>query len=225
MESHTSRHPSVPYILPFAVFLLFLAAGNFLPFGPAWDYPARVIVVGTLLLLASWRVIRLRPDRATQSALVGMGVFVLWIGPDLLWPGYRGHWLFSNPLTGIVGSTLSEDVRQNLPFLVFRIAGTAILVPVIEELFWRAWLMRYLISPHFQTVRLGTYGPTSFWVTAALFAVEHGPYWDVGFMAGIAYGWWMIRTKSLADCILAHAVTNLSLAVYVILGGRWEFWL
>jgi hypothetical protein len=74
-------------------------------------------------------------------------------------------------------------------------------------------------------VRLGAYSALSFWATAALFASEHGPYWEVGLLAGIAYGWWMIRTKSLADCILAHGVTNLLLAAYVLLQGRWEYWL
>ena len=76
------------------------------------------------------------------------------------------------------------------------------LVPVLEELFWRGWLMRWLIRPDFEAVRLGTYTHYSFWVTAALFAAEHGPYWDVGLLAGIIYNWWMVRTGRLADCIV-----------------------
>jgi len=56
----------------------------------------------------------------------------------------------------------------------------------------------------------------SFWVTAALFAAEHGPYWDVGLLAGILYNWWMVRTGRLADCIVAHAVTNGLLAARVL---------
>ncbi len=97
-------------------------------------------------------------------------------------------------------------------------------VPMLEELFWRGWLMRWLISPKFETVPLGAYQAGSFWITAALFASEHGPYWDVGLVAGIAYNWWMIRTRSLADCILAHAVTNGCLCWYVVVTHRWEYW-
>jgi membrane protease YdiL (CAAX protease family) len=58
-----------------------------------------------------------------------------------------------------------------------------------------------------------------------LFASEHGAYWDVGLAAGVAYNWWMVRTRSLGDLILAHAVTNLCLSVYVIAAGKWEYWL
>ncbi len=90
------------------------------------------------------------------------------------------------------------------------------LVPVIEELFWRGWLMRYLINPAFQKVPLGAYTGTAFWATAVLFATEHGAYWEAGLLAGLIYNWWMIRTGNLADCMVAHAVTNSCLAVYVV---------
>ena len=59
---------------------------------------------------------------------------------------------------------------------------------------------------------------------AGLFAVEHGPYWDVGFATGILYNWWMVRTKSLGDLILAHGITNACLSGYVVAAGKWEYW-
>jgi len=77
----------------------------------------------------------------------------------------------------------------------------------------------------FYELPLGYYAAQAFWVSALLFASEHGIYWDVGLAAGLAYNWWMVRTRSLADCILAHAVTNACLAAYVLLAGRWEYWL
>lgn len=217
------RNRSVAYVLPFAVFLGFLAIKGFVP--PGIEYPARIIVVTAVLLLFSRRVIVLRPGRPVSSALVGIAVFLVWIGPDLIWPEYRQHWLFSNALMGRAESSLPSDVRVDFVFLFLRVTGTALLVPVVEELFWRAWLMRYLISPRFETVQLGTYTALSFWVTAALFSSEHGPYWDVGLLAGIAYNSWMIRTRSLADCILAHGVTNACLAAYVISMNHWQYWL
>ena len=219
------KHPAIPYILPFVVFLGFLGIRGILPFDAGWEYPIRVITVTAVLLAVSRPVIRLKPRHAARSVGLGLAVFAVWIAPDLLWPAYRGHWLFQNPLTGSARSSLPDGTVKDLLFLTFRIAGMAILVPIIEELFWRAWLMRYLISPDFRNVRLGAYTAMSFWLTALLFASEHGPYWDVGLLAGIAYGWWMIRTRSLADCIIAHAVTNLALGVYVVVLARWEYWL
>ena len=47
----------------------------------------------------------------------------------------------------------------------------------------------------------------------------------MGLLAGIAYNGWMVRTRNLADCILAHAVTNACLAAYVLLAGAWDYWL
>jgi CAAX prenyl protease-like protein len=84
--------------------------------------------------------------------------------------------------------------------------------------------MRRLISPRFEKVLLGTYRGEAFWLTAVLFASEHGAYWDVGLAAGVIYNWWMIRTRSLADCILAHAATNAALAAYVLLAHQWQYW-
>ncbi len=74
-------------------------------------------------------------------------------------------------------------------------------MPILEELFWRGWMMRWLIDSGFQKVPLGNYVPSAFWLVAVLFASEHGPYWEVGFVAGIIYNWWMVRTRNLADCI------------------------
>ncbi len=216
-----AQYRSLPYVAPFVVFLFFLAIKAYVPF----EYPIRVVAVTAVLLIFSRRVISLRPARPAASILVGVIVFAVWIGPDLLWPAYRQHWLFHNSLLGSPRSSLPADLRVDPVFLIFRVIGTALLVPVVEELFWRAWLMRYLISPDFRNVRLGAYTAMSFWLTALLFASEHGPYWDVGLLAGIAYGWWMIRTRSLADCIIAHAVTNLALGVSVVVLARWEYWL
>ena len=71
-------------------------------------------------------------------------------------------------------------------------------MPIIEELFWRAWLMRWLVSADFENVPLGTYTPSSMWISSLLFASEHGPYWEVGLIAERAYNLLMVRTKSSA---------------------------
>ena len=97
--------------------------------------------------------------------------------------------------------------------------------PILEELFWRGWLMRWLIITDFARCRWARTRPYAFWVTALLFASEHGSYWDVGLLTGIIYNWWLIRTRNLANCILAHAVTNGCLAAYVLGWGQWQYWL
>jgi CAAX prenyl protease-like protein len=159
------------------------------------------------------------------SILLGTAVFAVWIGPDVLWAGYRDHWLFQNAITGELTSSLPDSMRIDMMVLLCRTIRAAVLVPVIEELFWRGWLMRWLIDDDFEKVPLGAYTTRAFWITALLFASEHGPYWEVGLLAGVAYNWWIIRSKRLGDCIVAHAVTNALLSAYVIAAGKWEYWM
>ncbi len=215
-----------PYVLPFATLILLLAVGAHVGLRPPFAYPIRTLAVLAVLLVFSRGVIAFRPAQAIWSVVLGIAVFVIWILPDLLFPGYRHHWLFENALTGAAsGSLPPAAVRGSLWYLCFRVGGAALLVPVVEELFWRAWFMRWLISPDIAKVPMGKYSAQAFWITAVLFASEHGVFWDVGLAAGILYNWWMIRTRSLADCILAHAVTNGCLAVYVLATGQWQYWL
>jgi CAAX prenyl protease-like protein len=218
-------HPSLEYAAPFLVFVALLGGERLVPLGPHLLYVLRVLLVSLVTLALSRRVISLRISWFWQSAAVGVLVWAVWIGPDLLWPTYRHSWLFENSLTGTARSSLPATLRAERFFLLVRLAGSSLLVPVIEELFWRSWLLRWLIDRQFWKIPLGTYTAASFWTVAVLFAGEHGPYWDVGLLAGIIYNWWMIRTRSLGDCILSHAVTNACLGAYVILSGQWQYWL
>jgi hypothetical protein len=219
------RWPSLPYVLPFASFMAFLAIQNFAALPPSIDYPLRVIALSVILWVFSRHVIDLRFTHGLQSVILGAAVFVIWVGPDILFPGYRQHWLFQNAILGRMGAPVSEQILMAPVVLWTRIIRAVVLVPIIEELFWRAWLMRWLISPRFEQIKLGAYAPMAFWVTAVLFASEHGPYWDVGLITGVIYNWWMVRTRSLGDCILVHAVTNACLCGYVVATRHWEYWL
>lgn len=212
------------YLAPYAFFLLFLLAGQRLPFDWRWEAPLRFALLGAICVVCWPRDLSLRPAHPLLSAGVGALVFLIWIAPEVLDPHYRQHLLFSNSVVGSVHSSANADALQNGWFLLWRTLRAAILAPVVEELFWRGWLMRWLVRPEFETVPLGTYTPVAFWATALLFASEHGPYWDVGLAAGIIYNWWMIRVRSIADCIWMHAVTNGLLSGYVILAKQWQYW-
>jgi CAAX protease family protein len=216
--------PSLPYVFPFGAFLFFLAIQKYVGLDPRIEYPLRDLILIAILWIVSRDVIELRSFHRLETALLGVVVFVIWIGPDLLFPGYRHFWLFNNPILGAAETAPPENVLLMPVVLWSRIFRAVVLVPIIEELFWRAWLMRWLISPQFEKVPLGTYQRAAFWITAALFASEHGSYWDVGLIAGIAYNWWMVRTRSLGDCILVHAVTNACLCGYVVATHHWEYW-
>lgn len=221
----STRSPALPYIVPFGVFMAFVALHSVLPLPDLADQWVRVLVLTMVLALIARPVVDVRVRRMIPSLAIGVVVFAIWIGPDLLFPGYRQHWLFQNAITGAARSTLSIPAQGQAGVLALRFFRAVVIVPIVEELFWRAWLMRWLISADFEKVPLGAYAPASFWAVAVLFAAEHGSYWEVGLLAGVIYNWWAIRTRSLGDLILAHAVTNACLGAYVIAAGKWEYWL
>src|SRR6185369_13324466 len=150
------RFPSVPYVLPFAVFLLVLGVRNTLPISPVWEYPLRIFLTVAAILLVSRGVFSWKPVAPVGSVSIGILVFLIWIAPDLISPAYRQHWLFQNSITGRVASSIASEDQWNFQFLIFRILGSTLVVPIIEELFWRGWLMRYIISSDFRSVPLGT---------------------------------------------------------------------
>ena len=102
---------------------------------------------------------------------------------------------------------------------------SVVAIPILEELFWRGFLMRWLVNRDFSSVPLGKWSLEAFLIVAVLFASEHGPYWDVGLLTGMVYNAWMIRTRNLWDCILAHSATNACLAAFVIGWNQWHYWL
>jgi hypothetical protein len=215
---------SFPYVAPFVILLAVIGLQPWIPLPPLALQVLAVGILAAVIRLIAWPVVDFHVKNWTGSLLLGAGVFALWIAPDALFPGYRGHWLFSNAILGAVSPGLPEAVRGDALVLLLRGLRAALIVPIIEELFWRAWLMRWLMSSDFATVPLGKYSANAFWIVAILFASEHGPYWEVGLATGILYNWWMIRTRSLGDLILTHGVTNLCLSVYVVAAGKWEYW-
>jgi CAAX prenyl protease-like protein len=206
------------------VYIGFMAADSAIHLPVLWYYSARLLAVLLTIGLVSRPVLSFRVTFPLASIGIGIAVFLIWIGPDVLW-GYRHHWLFSNSITGTAASSIAPAIRQDVMLIVLRVASSVALVPVLEELFWRGWLMRWLIEKDFLKVPLGTYAPAAFWIVVVLFASEHGPYWEVGLAAGIVYNWWIVRTRNLADCMLAHAVTNGLLSVYVLKMDQWQYWL
>lgn len=149
------------------------------------------------------------------SVLLGLLVFVLWIHMDWDFATF-GQSSGFNPY-------LLEDDSQRLVIIASRLFGAVLVVPVMEELFWRSFLLRYTINADFMKVRIGTYSLGSLLICAVLFGLEHHLVL-AGIMAGLAYSGLLYWTRSIAQCILAHAVTNLALGIYVLNTGAWQFW-
>lgn len=108
-------------------------------------------------------------------------------------------------------------------FIAVRLFGASVVVAIFEELFWRSFILRYIINPDFTKVPIGAFTWPSFLISAALFGTEHH-LWLAGIMAGLFYNLLLYRTKHLFYPVLAHGITNFCLGIYVMTTGNWQFW-
>ena len=214
-------------IAPFALFMLLLALRGAAPadgswgFDPRWLYGVSVLMVGALLAWF-WRdygelVKQLAPTtREISWALaVGLVVFWLWIHLDAPWMTIGQPSAPFAPLTA--------DGRLDWPLVVTRWIGAALLVPVMEELFWRSFLMRWIERPTFQGVDPQRVGLRAVVLSSFVFTLAH-TLWLAAAIAGLAYAMLYVRTGKLWVPVIAHAVTNGALGVWVVATGNWQFW-
>jgi hypothetical protein len=225
---------AMPRILPFALFMAFIAvdagirwvsgllaspASDSLPLF-LWLYPVRTaVVLGALVYLwPAYRELRQHIWTSWPEALltlaVGVVVYLAWMRMD--WP-----WAMQGRPTGY--NPFQAGAGWGVILAGIRLFGATVVVPVMEELFWRSFLIRYLVTPAFTAVRLGTYTPLSFGATVVLFGLEHH-LWLAGMMAGVAYNLLLYNTHRLWPCIVAHALTNLLLGIHVLVTGAWHWW-
>jgi len=212
----------LPYVAPFLCFALFTYAGAAQPAAAHYWYAAKTVAVGALLVALAPRLPELswRAPAADWAVAVvaGVAVLVVWVAPEqLLAPLNIGE------ATGFDPYGFGLSPAATWAVIAVRIAGAALVVPVMEELFWRAFLMRYMVQSDFLGVPLGAYRPFAFFVVAVAFGFEHHR-WLVGIVAGLAYGGLLVWRRRLLPCIVAHAVTNLGLGLYVVATHNWTFW-
>ena len=191
-------------IAPFATWIALMTV---LP-ATTWAYAVRTAAVALLLLCACClkgpRSSFLTSGKDSASPLwgiaVGLAVFAIWILPeqfDLPW--YRRFC--------IIGEGGTQAVAEaSAVMIAIRLIGSAFVISVAEELFFRKWLI----------------GFAGFWPMVALFAVEHDR-WLVAAICGVAYGWLYLR-RGLGAAIAAHVTTNLALGLWVLKTGQWQFW-
>lgn len=208
--------PIWQFILPFVVFMLFTALAPYTGEMSHWVYCIKTLVVSLILYLC-WPSGEWRGEwKCVESVIVGLLVLVLWIFLDPFYP----HLSESKPF---VPELQSMGSILFYTWLSIRILGSSLMVPLMEELFWKSFLVRWVINPDFQKVAHGAMTIQAFAVSTLLFGLEHNR-WLSGIVAGMLYNLLWYRSKGIKACVLAHAVTNLGLSIYVIYSGEWTFW-
>ena len=211
-------------VLPFALYMLFLAlektvAEQLPSLDVRWIYPVKILAV----MVALWRYravyteLLVRPNWrwcGLIAPLLGLLVFVLWINLD-------GGWMNLGGGPGFDPRNAGGGIEWHL--VVPRLLGAALVVPLMEELFWRSFLLRWVQKPQFLELAPVQIGLRAVLISSLLFGIEHS-LWLAGIVAGLAYAWIYRASGNLWPPIVAHATTNLVLGLWVLQTGAWQFW-
>lgn len=239
MERRLADRPDLPLITPMLVYLVLLGLRDvLLPYEYGW---LAALIRGAGGLTVVWLVRRHLPPwgRAHWPLAAGMGVLIAagW---------YYGQHVCNGlgvpqrlPLPFFPGEAVPVDPREKLGSgglfwwtVVARVGVATTAVPVVEELFWRAFLLRALIRwSEFEKVALGTFTWRSFLVTSALSTLQHPDNWAVSIPCWFAFNALMYWKKSILFLVLVHGFTNLFLYAWVVLNAvrwgdssAWMFW-
>ena len=222
-EYMVNQNNILPRVLPFTIYILFLALTDYLTpvsislsIDVKWLYTVRVVLVLTTLLYFWRNYIELEVKPVAKdlayALLAGIFVFLVWILPYPAWAGFNNNLNSLNPV-------LDRDTL----WLSSRFIGAAFIVPVMEEIFWRSLVMRWIDNKNFINFSPKNVSFLSMIVSSAVFASAHH-LWLAGLIAGIVYGALYIKCNNLWIPIVAHAVTNGVLGIWVMSTGNWQYW-
>ncbi len=217
------------YTLPMAAFLALIWVGTLGAETPAgntaypWAYVARALLVGIMLIAFRRAFTRIKWNHWWLGLIVGLLGAAQWIGMQL-W--LQDHFKFFKP-EGISFNpdAFFPDPRLRWAFIILRLFGAALVVPVMEELFWRDFAWRTIIAPNdFKLAHVGEWDWKAFVIVPLIFSAVHGNWWLTAIVWAFLIGALLAYTKSLGACMIAHATTNLLLGLYVLHTKQWFFW-
>ena len=225
--------PAIARVAPFVVFLLLTyCQGKFGEESRYWFYFAKTVVGAWLVWEMRGVVTEMRWALSWEAVVVGVGVCAMWVGLDGFYPKtsavMANFGLGKSNAADVLGAwnphaQFGDGTTLASFFIAVRILGSSLVVPALEEVFFRSFLYRYIAKPDFQSVPLGQFAALPFFLTSAVFAFEHEQ-WLAGLLCGFAYQGLVLWKKRLGDAIVAHGITNFLLGVWVVWKGAWNFW-
>jgi len=227
-------------VAPFLVFVgLTSCQGAFGEASRYWFYLIKTFA-GAGMVWAIWpRISEMRWRASWDAILVGVVVFLIWVGLDGRYPSADS--MFKTilcPLLKPLGfekwcSVSAKAVPWNphaqfgfalaWVFAIVRLLGSVVVVPPLEEVFYRSFLYRFIARQDFQAMPLNQFRLGPFLIAAAIFGFSHYE-WLPGILCGMLYHGLVLRHNRLGEAMTAHAVTNFLLGLWVISRSAWHFW-
>jgi membrane protease YdiL (CAAX protease family) len=222
------------HIVPFLSWLVLMSVLGRVGLTDAWAYAIRAaLCLGLFIWFRPWRYYSgLSVRHLPLSFGVGVLVCLLWIVPEVGLGGKMSdlrelYLRFGILPLGRLPSSLSPSPYDpsvcGWLLTLIRLSGSAFVIAILEEFFWRGFLYRRLLGSDFVHTDAGEFDWEAFLIMVALFGVEHRR-WLAGALAGAAYGLLYIRTRDIWSVCIAHVLTNFLLGVYVIRSGAYIFW-
>ncbi|MFN0195951.1 MAG: CAAX prenyl protease-related protein [Planctomycetaceae bacterium] len=218
------------FIAPYVAFLLLTYAESLSPLKEYYPsvYALKIVLVAIVCWFCRGAYPSISRTGLGYAILAGVLGFVLWIGLcELNLEGSLNAFLPSGlrpaPRVGFNPWAVMDDPTLRMAFLCIRFFGLVAIVPLIEELFMRGWLWRYLQADDFTKVPWGNPSRASLLGVTLFFAITHPEYIAATVWSLLISGLF-IRTRNLWSCITAHALTNLLLGAYIVWTEHWELW-
>ena len=214
-DSGSFENPAAPYVLPFVAILAAGMIAHALSGGFEWLYPLRFFAAVAALMLfrrdyakLDWRI-----DWTGPAA--GAVMFAIWIGMDR----------FSAAAPEAMPAALAAaSPSARLCWIAVRTFAAVVTVPLAEELVFRGFLYRRVISARFEMVSFQKFSGLALGLSSLAFGLLHGNRWFAGVVAGLFYGIVMIRRGRIGNAVVAHGTTNALIAVDVLAYQHWHLW-
>jgi len=201
-------------LAPFLILMAATMITSASTFGFDLLYPLRVVAIAITLYYFRKAYTGLGWKWTWQASAIGTAVFIIWM---LLESNVDSS---KTPLSQGLAELTSESAAI---WLIFRVLGSVIAIPLAEELAFRGYFIRKLIAKDFENVALGQFTWLSFLLTSILFGLLHER-WIAGTLAGMGYALALYRRGQLGDAVIAHMTTNALIAIFVLTQGRWSLW-
>jgi exosortase E/protease (VPEID-CTERM system) len=211
-----NEYPAASYLVPF---LSILTAGMISRAGSGgfeWAYSLRLVAALAALWFFRRTYTSVDWSFGWYGPTAGMAIFTLWIGIDQL-TGVDQNAAMPQAL-----AVASPGIRAI--WILFRIAAAVITVPIAEELAFRGFLLRRLVSSEFEWIGWKRCTAISVLGSSFVFGLLHGDHWVAAFASGVLLALILVRSGRLGDAIAAHATANALIAADVLLFHKWHLW-
>jgi exosortase E/protease (VPEID-CTERM system) len=216
-------NPATPYLLPFLAILAAGMVATAASSGFEWLYPIRFLAAAAVLFALRRRYRALDFHFTWFAPAIGVAVFLLWIALDSL-PNFAAALHPSAAADAMPPALAAASTPLRIGWIAIRILAAVVTVPIAEELAFRAFLIRRILSPDFDALPATTFTWPALLLSSIAFGLLHGHLWLPGILAGLLYAWAFLRRGRIGEAIAAHATTNALLAAYVLLFHHWRLW-